>query len=259
MSFKTEDYLPSRFRTIQEFYDFCMANDPEFDNAQEIREKWLNNRFPDSADVDGIKVWEKILQITPNASDTLADRRFRVISCLQKRTPYTWSQLHRMMAALCGEEGYELKKGFFVLMVHVAMESQSQLQSVVQMLRDVIPMHILLEIVQELYYNFNETIYSWSKNESDLTILPFQDRKFEKTVESKIYGYQRKNADLDILPYQPRKFEETENELICSASTQKKDIEILPYQPKQVEQVEKELICSCLIAHKFLEILPLNN
>lgn len=259
MKFKSEDYLPSRFHSIDEFYDFCMANDPEFDNASEIKEKWLNNRYQDTADEDGIKIWEKILKITPNKSDTLADRRFRVISCLQKRTPYTWSQLHKMMAALCGEDGYELKKGFFVLMVHIAMESQSQLRSVIQMLRDVVPMHILLEIIQQLYYNFNETIYSWKKNETDLTILPYQDRKFNNTVEANIYSYPRENAKVEILPYQKRRFNGELEEVISSASTQKKNIEILPYQQRGFKQVEKELICSCLIQHKILEILPLKS
>ena len=206
MSFKTEDYLPARFRTIKEFYDFCLANDPEFDNTEELTNKGVNNRFPDSADIDGVQIWEKILNITPNTSDTLEDRRFRIIANLQKRTPYTWSQLHKMMSALCGEDGYELKKGYFVLMVYLAMDSQSKLKSVIQMLREVVPMHILLEISQLLYYNFNVDIFSWRKNNSSIQILPYQQREYEDEVNAVIASFSTNEKKIQILPFQPRYF-----------------------------------------------------
>ena len=170
------------------------------EEQQEIKDKEINNRFQDTADIDGVRIWERILNITPNTSDTLEDRRFRIISVLQKRTPYTWAQLHKMMEALCGKDGYELKKGYFVLMVHLAMESQSQLKSVIQMLRDVIPMHILLDITQMLYYNFGETIYSWNKNKIQIEILPFQVRSYENTQIMPIGCFSTQYKHIKILP-----------------------------------------------------------
>lgn len=207
MSFKSEDYLPTRFKSIKEFYDFCIANDPEFENAQEIKDKALNNRFQDTADIDGVKIWERILNITPNTSDTLEDRRFRIISILQKRTPYTWAQLHKMMEALCGKDGYKLQKGYFVLMVYLAMDSQSKLKSVLQMLRDVVPMHILLEITQLLEYNFNVDIFSWTVNNPSLKILPYQQRSYTQSVDAEIASISTQEKKIQILPFQPRFFE----------------------------------------------------
>lgn len=148
MGFKTENYLPSRLSVINEFHDFCVANDPEFDNAGERLAKGLNNRFPDTADIDGVKRWEGILGITPNASDTLEDRRFRILTYFQKRTPYTWPVLHRMMAFLCGEDNYSLEKEEdFILKASISLNSESKLKSVIRMLEEVVPMHILIDLI----------------------------------------------------------------------------------------------------------------
>lgn len=202
MSFKTEDYLPTRFHSIKEFYDFCIASDPEFENAQEIKDKGINNRFQDTADINGIRIWEKILNITPNTSDTSEDRRFRIISVLQKRTPYTWSQLHKMMEALCGKDGYELKKGYFTLMVYLAMDSQSQLKSVMQLLREVVPMHILLDITQLLYYNLDIVLLSWRRNDLNITILPYQIREYAQGLKPRIGSTCIQWKYITILPLQ---------------------------------------------------------
>lgn len=147
MAYKAEEYLPNRFHAIKEFYDFNVANDPEFENAEEIITKNLNNRFPDTADLDGIKIWEKILNIIPEPEDSIEDRRFRITTVFQKRIPYTWSQLHKMMRSICGDEAFELKRTKpFVLEVNLTMDSASKLKSVIQMLEEVVPMHIQINV-----------------------------------------------------------------------------------------------------------------
>lgn len=201
MKYLAEEHLPRRFKTIKEFYDFCMAQDPEFENAEAIKNKGLNNVFPKDVDIDGARMWETALGITPNANDTLEDRKFRILTVLQQRTPYTWAQLHRMMEALCGKDGYEIKKGYFTLMVYIAMESVSQLRSVLRMLEDVVPMHILLDITQLLNYAFNVDIYSYVKNTGELTILPYQERAGTYEVRQKVIHLPIVEGKLIIKPY----------------------------------------------------------
>lgn len=236
LSFKTEDYLPARFKNIKEFYDFCIAQDPEFDNAQAIREKGINNTFPQDVDIDGAKMWETALGIKPNASDTLEDRRFRILTKLQQRTPYTWAQLHKMMKALCGEDGYELKKGYFTLMVYLAMDSQSKLKSVLRMLEDVVPMHILLEITQLLEYHFEIGILSYTRKNPNIVILPYQQRKFEDVSELQVLSGNRRTIKLKILPYQQRKLENVLELQALSGNSKNLELKILPYQPRTYKQ-----------------------
>lgn len=145
--FKAEELLPSRFQSIQEFWDFCVANDPEFDSAEEQITSGINNKFPQSADINGVRAWEEILNIIPNTSDTLEDRRFRIITKLQSRTPYNWSTLHQMLETICGKDGYEcVRKAPFVLGVALPIDSASKLNSVMTLLEEVVPMHIFLDV-----------------------------------------------------------------------------------------------------------------
>lgn len=199
-----EKYLPTRFYSIKEFYDYCIAWNPEFDKIYQDQAKWRKNVFPDQADIDGIRLWEKVFGITPESSATLEDRRFKILTELQKRTPYTWNQLHKMLDALCGEGHYELKKGYFTLMLYLSMDTQSKLKSVMNMLQDIVPMHILIDVTQLLYYNFNIDVLSYTNNTASLTILPYQARNTTAEVKGITAAAQTQNGHLTILPYQER-------------------------------------------------------
>ena len=198
MSTHLEEKLPSRFKEIKEFWDFCIGENPEFDRAKSGKDKWLNNRFPQDADIDGIRLWETVLDIKPNPTETLEDRRFKVITELQKRTPYTWSQLHKMLDALLGKDGYTLKKGYFVLMVYLAMKSTSQLKHVMDLLQEVVPAHILLDIEQILEYYLGIDVYTYSTSIMNLTIVPYQLREYTTSCQASLGSAMTVLADLTI-------------------------------------------------------------
>lgn len=198
MSTHLEEKLPSRFKEIKEFWDFCIGENPEFDRAKSGKDKWLNNRFPQDADIDGIRLWETVLDIKPNPTETLEDRRFKVITELQKRTPYTWSQLHKMLDALLGKDGYTLKKGYFVLMVYLAMKSTSQLKHVMDLLQEVVPAHILLDIEQILEYYLGIDVYTYSTSIMNLTIVPYQLREYKTSCQASLGSAMTVLADLTI-------------------------------------------------------------
>lgn len=160
-----ERFLPIKLREIEEFTEFCLAQNPEFDEVRELREKWMKNKFPWEADEDGIKVWEKILGIKPSINSNLESRRSMVIAKLNERLPYTYIQLHRMMAAICGWDGFDLKLKDFVLMAVIAMDVPERYAAVKDMLMDVLPAHIFILLVE--FLEGNETGYlashGWTK------------------------------------------------------------------------------------------------
>lgn len=169
-----ENYLPYRLAQITEFKDLCLAENPEFDGMDQVREKWLKNKFPTEADLDGIKIFEKILDLHPADTDTVEDRRFKVLSNLNERLPYSWIQLHRMLAAICGWDGYELKLEHFILTVYLAMDSHSKLNSVISMLQNVLPMHLLINIEQAIDAFTRFYIRSYSINNLEIEIDPLE-------------------------------------------------------------------------------------
>lgn len=179
-----EKYLPSRFQDIEEFMSLCLAEDPEFDNMAKIRVKWLNNKFPREADLDGIKIFEKILELKPLDTDTIEDRRERIIAKLNARLPYTWIQLHRMMAAICGWEGYTLHLEDFVLLVYLSLENNDKIRFVIDLLYEVLPMHIMIRIERAIDEYNKIAIRSYSKNLGTAKILPYQKRNLNVNVVS---------------------------------------------------------------------------
>lgn len=177
MSSHIERYLPDKLAEIEEIAQACLAANPEFDSDSLKREKWVRNKSAREADIDGITVFEKIYGIKPSSQDSLEDRRLRVIAKMNENLPYTWIKLHDMVMALCGKDGYTMSLSDFVLTVKLAMESQSQLYSVVDMLSDVVPMHILLDITQRLDHTIDITALSYYLTHLNIHIGPDQERE----------------------------------------------------------------------------------
>lgn len=198
MSEKTDlvKYLPLELKKIEEITEFLRATAPEFDEARYLKEHWLANRFPWQAQEDGLRVWEKILQIKPNTSDSIENRRIRVIAKLNERTPYTFRQLWMMMAAICGVDGFDLKLEHFMLMVTLSMESHEKLDAVMEMLSDVLPMHIYVAVTQLIEFTACVCVAGAVFNELEITILPEQIQSV--TVGNELYLGGASHVELEV-------------------------------------------------------------
>ena len=80
MERKLINYLPYVVRDYAEFQGITGAEQPEFEAAWAAAEDLLSNQFIKTAGNLGLSRWEKILGITPKGTDTLDDRRFRVLA-----------------------------------------------------------------------------------------------------------------------------------------------------------------------------------
>lgn len=145
-----EEYLPNlNARTPDELKEFkeiiaiAKAAEPELKLLRDKLLKLHYNIFPTIADEEGIREWENWLDLIRLSTDTIEDRRFRIITKLNERIPYTWVQLHRMLASLCGWDGYKMTLENLELTVEIMTGSESQFHSVVDLLRNVLPMYIL--------------------------------------------------------------------------------------------------------------------
>lgn len=195
-------YMPFVLADIEEFQQITSAENPEFDRIENYQDKWLKNRFVKSADEDGIKLFEELLKLKPLKSDTLEDRRLRVLAKLNERLPYTEIKLHRMLAAICGWDGYELTLEDLVLTVYLAMESNSQTITVFDLLNRVVPMNVLLRIVQLVETYCGVTVGSTSRSMVDLTVSPYQKRDTENSVRIAPGLVIQNYMTLTVLPYQ---------------------------------------------------------
>lgn len=114
---------------------------------------YLNNTFVDSADEYGIGRWESILGILPKLTDTLDERRFRVLSRINEKLPFTVRSLEQQLATLCGPSGYtvELLHEQYLLKVRVELTAKSKLEDVRALLNRIVPANMVIDL--DLLYN----------------------------------------------------------------------------------------------------------
>ena len=101
-----------------------------------------------------VERWEGILKITPNATDTLDERRFRVKTTMMDKLPYTIRVLDGKLSELC-PGGYEitLNSNKTHLNIAIAIRSQSSINDVVELVEKMLPLNMTYE-VSELFSRY---------------------------------------------------------------------------------------------------------
>ncbi|WP_159442019.1 putative phage tail protein [Clostridium sp. Marseille-P2415] len=145
-------YIPDFLKEYEEMKVIQLVVQPEIQLMEDETEVLFDNQYIKSSDIRSIRRYEKMLEMQPFADDTLADRRFKVLSRWNRMIPYTKITLRQKLAVLCGEDGYTLdinpKK---VVTVRVALKSKRNLNEVREMLEEFVPCNMVIDL--DLLYN----------------------------------------------------------------------------------------------------------
>ena len=154
------NYLPPILHDKKEYIEIFKTEDVEVNKLFLNINSLFDNLFLESLNLQGVKRWEKILKITPKQSETLEDRRFRIITRYLTKLPYTKRSLHTILATLCGENGYKLNIDHknFVIKVRVALRAKHKIDEVGFTLRKVVPANMILDI--DLLYNNQKLLHA---------------------------------------------------------------------------------------------------
>ena len=93
MPTKLIEYLPPEFLKIAEYSELCRTEQPFFDDLWKAAQLILDNQFIDTADENGVCMWEKELGIVPLAADTLEERKQRIKNAWTYGIVYTYRWL----------------------------------------------------------------------------------------------------------------------------------------------------------------------
>lgn len=142
-----KDYWPLVIKRILEFEKIADAENPEINNLWAAHKDVLDNQFIRTLTEEGCKRWESILNIVPMGTDTLDDRRFRILARINADLPFTFRQLENMLYALCGD-GYtcELINSDYKLVIRLALSVKRQYDEVSSLLKKVIPANLLIDL-----------------------------------------------------------------------------------------------------------------
>ena len=142
-----KDYWPLVIKRILEFEKIADAENPEINNLWAAHKDVLDNQFIKTLTEEGCKRWENILNIVPMGTDTLDDRRFRILARINADLPFTFRQLENMLYALCGDDyTCELINNDYKLVVRLALGVRRQYDEVSSLLKKVVPANLLIDL-----------------------------------------------------------------------------------------------------------------
>ncbi|WMI82037.1 putative phage tail protein [Anaerotignum sp. MB30-C6] len=153
-----QSYFPDLMKEVKEFQRLAEAENPELLFLWSELGQVLDNQFIDRATKTGVARRERMLRITPKATDTLEERKFRLLARYNENLPYTLRTLHSQLSILCGEKGYrlEINYGAFTLKSKLELTNKKNVEAVGEMLERIVPMNMLLTV--ELMYNQHQLL-----------------------------------------------------------------------------------------------------
>lgn len=159
------EYLPGVLREIKEFKAIATAENPEIVKVWEELQSVLDDQFINNSTLNGVKRWEAILGIRALDSDSLSDRKFRILTRLNEQLPYTYRNLEAQLALLCGTNGYKLilDNESYILTVKIALTAKKKFEEVGSLLDRVVPCNMIISLL--LIYNQHKTLHRFTHAE----------------------------------------------------------------------------------------------
>ena len=150
---KLQDYLPPILLKTYEFPLLCETEQPEIDRLHDAADAVLDAQFLSTAGEYAIQRYEKIFGVVPQDTDTLDERRFKVLTRINTQLPFSVRLLRQQLETLCGADGYklELDGDRYTLTVKVALTAKRNQQAVEELLADIVPANMVC--TTSLLYN----------------------------------------------------------------------------------------------------------
>jgi hypothetical protein len=147
------NYLPSVMQEFKEFKVLAEAENPEVSALWSVLEDIMNDQFINDSTENGVKRWETILKIIPKGTDSLDVRKFRILTRLNEKLPYTFTALEQQLVTLCGADRFslELNNGTYTLTVRVELAAKGKFDEVNELLKRTVPANIVIDL--SLLYN----------------------------------------------------------------------------------------------------------
>lgn len=157
------EYLPEFLREVKEYQVILTtAEQPEMVELWEAEENALKDQFIVDATENGVSRWEKILGITPKATDSLDTRKFSILARINEQIPFTLTTLKEQLESLCGKNEYSVKLNAqnYTLDVVVALTAKSSFDDVKLLLKRIVPANLIVSL--SLKYNQNKNFVGYT-------------------------------------------------------------------------------------------------
>ena len=161
-------------------------------------------QFLDTADENGVSVWERELRIYPKDTDSMEVRKARIKAMWNLELPYTVPWLRNWLAGLCGATGYELTVSGYVVNIQLdynALPNASSLAGeILDMLLAVRPCNMLVLMTAFLQTYGTITHGAYTEQSSYMEIWPQIISELESQGAIVMAGPLEYHACVEIYP-----------------------------------------------------------
>lgn len=151
-------YLIPQIKDIELIEQICKAIANELERLETGTKRILNNFFILDLDADGCVRFEKMLDIKPLSTDSLEDRRFRILATINGDLPYTKISLKEKLYNLCGKENVNISYNHetHTITVRIGLRSKNQFNTAIELIQRLKPCNMILD--GDLEYNTHKTL-----------------------------------------------------------------------------------------------------
>jgi uncharacterized protein YmfQ (DUF2313 family) len=143
------DSLPQIYHPISDYRAISNVSGKEVCDLYQGVKRILDDNFISTSSEASISKWEKYLKLVPNGTDTLEERRFRILAKLNDYPPYTDQYLVNKLTELCGAGNFSIKPDYnnYKLEIWFSLASTTNEDTILDVLKSLIPANIELSIM----------------------------------------------------------------------------------------------------------------
>lgn len=144
-------FLPPVSRDSQDIQEVMRIENTEFKLLWDIMADILDNQFIPAMGEFGLSHWEWILDVLPQDTDTIEDRRNRILRLLAGTRPYTVEKLQEMLDATFGNGavGVDLDENLYEIWFVLSKEMRERSGEVISYAEPIVPKNLLLKTLVE--------------------------------------------------------------------------------------------------------------
>ena len=132
---------PRLISNIPDIVTIYEINDGQIDELDASLEELEGNLLTSTMNAENVGRWEAILGINPSDSDTLDERRFRILSRKLEKLPYSYRVIYRKLETL-SPDGVEMNIDYSRkhLQIKIGLQSAQMLAEVEKFLEEALPL-----------------------------------------------------------------------------------------------------------------------
>lgn len=155
-------YLPQFMQAYQQMVAIMETEQVEVDRLWSRAENALADQFIPEATENGVGRWESMLGISPKGTDTLDERKFRILAKLNQELPYTMRKLEQALVNLCGADGFsiDLQAENYRIEVKLALDNESNYREVEKLLEKMVPANMVRRV--QIMYTTNADLSKYT-------------------------------------------------------------------------------------------------